>query len=85
MGSAASTKTRSQTTSETSAHSAAALIDRCLAAKVRNSDNLMAKHFTEEYVLSLTPKLRSRLLKICQSGAENADSSVGKGFTQLND
>ena len=72
MGSGASTKK-----STAVANSNEYLLDKCLAAKVRNPDNLMAKHFTEDYYNSLSPEMRKKLLKICQSGAENADSSVG--------
>jgi hypothetical protein len=45
------------------------------AAKASNPDNLMAKHFSNDYFNSLSDdSLRLRLLKICKSGYENADS-----------
>jgi protein-arginine kinase len=53
------------------------LVNKILAAKVRNPDNLMAKHFSEEYLQLLPSEKQARLLKICRSGGDNPDSSVG--------
>lgn len=37
----------------------------------------MAKHFTAEYFESTPDELKARLLKICKSGTDNADSGMG--------
>lgn len=37
----------------------------------------MAKHFDQAYFDSLSPELQDQLVKICISGAENADSGLG--------
>ena len=48
-----------------------------LAARAKNPDNLMAKHFNESWFQSLDRKLQVRFLKICKSGADNVDSGLG--------
>mmetsp|Transcript_21567 Transcript_21567/g.56233 ORF Transcript_21567/g.56233 Transcript_21567/m.56233 type:complete len:424 (+) Transcript_21567:38-1309(+) len=49
------------------------------AAEIRKSHphNLCAKHFTEEYFNSLSPKHQKEFLKITLSGINNPDSSMG--------
>ncbi|KAJ3276479.1 hypothetical protein HDV01_005102, partial [Terramyces sp. JEL0728] len=61
------------------------LVNKFLAAKVRNPDNLMAKHFSEEYYNSLNESEKARLLKICKSGGDNPDSSLGMYAQQPDD
>jgi creatine kinase len=53
------------------------IIDKIIAAKKSNPDNLMARHFEMSYYNKLPADLQKRLIKICKSGAENVDSSVG--------
>ncbi|KAJ3322422.1 hypothetical protein HDV06_003142, partial [Boothiomyces sp. JEL0866] len=65
--------------------SSESLVNKILAAKVRNPDNLMAKHFTEEYYNSLDDAKKTRLLKICKSGGDNPDSSLGMYAQQPDD
>jgi protein-arginine kinase len=45
--------------------------------KISHPNNLMAKHFDTAYFNSLTADQQRRLLKICASGADNADSGMG--------
>lgn len=54
-----------------------AIVDKIMAIKLSHPDNLMAKHFDKQYYLSLPLDLQTRLVKICKSGAENADSGLG--------
>jgi hypothetical protein len=61
------------------------LVNKILAAKIRNPDNLMAKHFTEHYLGTLSQEKQQRLLKICKSGGDNYDSSLGMYAQQPND
>ncbi|MGI9379640.1 MAG: hypothetical protein ACR2OW_08290, partial [Methyloligellaceae bacterium] len=42
-----------------------------------NPENLMARHFDEDYFRSLDDPSRQRLTKIIQTGIENADSQMG--------
>ncbi|KAJ3311877.1 hypothetical protein HDV04_003617, partial [Boothiomyces sp. JEL0838] len=65
--------------------SSESLVNKILAAKVRNPDNLMAKHFSEEYYNSLDDAKKARLLKICKSGGDNPDSSLGMYAQQPDD
>jgi hypothetical protein len=53
------------------------VLDQIMSAKKTNPDNLMAKNFDMKYFNSLPRELQSRLIQICRSGAENADSSLG--------
>eukprot|EP00301_Raphidiophrys_heterophryoidea_P019676 c4559_g1_i1.p1 GENE.c4559_g1_i1~~c4559_g1_i1.p1 ORF type:complete len:436 (+),score=89.57 c4559_g1_i1:73-1308(+) len=54
-------------------------IELARVSKVRDTmpENRMAKHFSESYFLAQSPEHQNRLLKICRSGIENPDSSVG--------
>jgi len=45
--------------------------------KKANPGNLMAKHFSKEYFSTLLPEMKERVYKICKSGVENPDSSMG--------
>lgn len=45
--------------------------------KQTHPNNLMAKHFDTAYFNSLTADQQRRLLAICASGADNADSGMG--------
>lgn len=53
------------------------LLDLIKSARATHTDNLMAKYFDFNYYYSLPTDLQKRLLKCCQSGAENADSGMG--------
>jgi hypothetical protein len=47
----------------------------CLTqARATHPDNLMAKLFDFDYYMTLPGDMQARLLYICKSGAENADS-----------
>jgi len=48
-------------------------------AEVKKSHpgNLAAKHFDAAYFHGLLPELKQRLYRVCKSGAENPDSSMG--------
>uniref|UniRef100_A0A7S2W6J3 Arginine kinase n=1 Tax=Mucochytrium quahogii TaxID=96639 RepID=A0A7S2W6J3_9STRA len=52
-------------------------LDTIRELKKTHPGNLMAKHFDFEYFNSLAPELQERLVKICQSGVDNADSGMG--------
>jgi hypothetical protein len=67
--------TKTTTTSSPTA-SAAAALEAITKARKENPKNLMAKHFSQEYFLSLSPLLQTRLLQITKSGADNSDSGV---------
>ena len=43
-------------------------------ARATHPDNLMAKLFDFDYYMTLPADMQTRLLYICKSGAENADS-----------
>jgi protein-arginine kinase len=47
------------------------------AVKTAHPGNLMAKYFDATYFNSLLPELKQRLYRVCKSGAENPDSSMG--------
>lgn len=47
------------------------------AIKKKHPNNLMAKHFSASYFLSLSPANQKRLYKIVKSGLENPTSSLG--------
>lgn len=47
------------------------------ATRQNHPENLMARHFDEDYFRSLDQKLRLRLTKIILSGIENPDSQMG--------
>jgi protein-arginine kinase len=53
------------------------ILAQIAAVKETNPDNLAVKHFNFDYYNSLSPTYQRRLLKIVQSGAENADSGMG--------
>ncbi|KAI8899651.1 ATP:guanido phosphotransferase [Globomyces pollinis-pini] len=61
------------------------MVNKILASHVRNPDNLMAKHFSEAYYNGLPEDKKVRLLKICRSGGDNADSSLGMYAQQPDD
>jgi hypothetical protein len=82
MGSGASTNSKENQIQGTENEN---MVNKILASRVRNQDNLMAKHFSEEYFASLSQAKQSRLLKICRSGADNHDSSVGMYAQQPDD
>ncbi len=50
---------------------------RIAEIKKANPGNLMARHFNAEYFTSLSETDQQQLLKICASGIENPDSSMG--------
>ena len=56
---------------------AATQLDKIKAIKVSNPTNLTAKHFDFAYFNSLNAAGKKALLKICNSGIENADSGMG--------
>ncbi len=45
--------------------------------KAAHPDNLMARHFNNDYFQSLDPAKQKRLLKVFASGLENPDSQMG--------
>ncbi len=53
------------------------LIEKIKAIQQAHPENLMARHFSAEYFLSLDEDSRQRLTKIIASGVENPDSKMG--------
>jgi creatine kinase len=53
------------------------LIERIETIRKAHRGNLMARHFSAEYFLSLDEPSRERLAKIIASGIENPDSKMG--------
>jgi len=55
----------------------AAAVAKVEAIKASNPGNIMASSFNAEYFNSLSSKDQAQLLRICNSGIENADSEMG--------
>lgn len=54
-----------------------ATLDKIAAIKKSNPTNLAIKHFDVEYFKTLSPEKKKALLKIINSGVQNADSGMG--------